>query len=514
MFNYIIRRLLLMIPTFIGTTLLVFFILMNAPGNPFDKARLDAMMQSASGSETVADNVGGAGEDGNSGLSPEAEEQLRKQFGLDKPIMVRYLIWMGLWERLIEEKVINFDYPYEITDLEYYDRYKISNPGNTKFKLGDFVTLSEQEKIKKEDPSFVARYQKVSLQKWLKVEKDENSEYIVLESGIGSDFKFSKEYSVLPLNPESQIYTWYQSKDWEVDKVEQEGNNQYDEGEEFEDLNENGKWDGAEPFSDKKTKTAYIAKRKFSGILQGDLGISDHFDRPVSELIGERVGISLYFGIIGFILSYAVCIPLGIAKAIKNGTRFDMLSSAIVFIGYSIPGYVLGATLLLYFSDIFPAGGMGSPSDVRATMGFFERIVDTLKYTFLPILAYAVGSFATLTVLMKNSVIENLSQDYVRTAFSKGLSEKRVIFYHAVRNSLIPIATGIGGLIGLFLTGSYLVEATFDIKGIGMLSYRALLNSDYAIVMAFLVLGTLVRLFGNLISDLCYALIDPRIRFK
>ena len=191
MFNYIIRRLLLMIPTFIGTTLLVFFILMNAPGNPFDKARLDAMMQSASGSETVADNVGGAGEDGNSGLSPEAEEQLRKQFGLDKPIMVRYLIWMGLWERLIEEKVINFDYPYEITDLEYYDRYKISNPGNTKFKLGDFVTLSEQEKIKKEDPSFVARYQKVSLQKWLKVEKDENSEYIVLESGIGSDFKFS-----------------------------------------------------------------------------------------------------------------------------------------------------------------------------------------------------------------------------------------------------------------------------------------------------------------------------------
>ena len=147
-------------------------------------------------------------------------------------------------------------------------------------------------------------------------------------------------------------------------------------------------------------------------------------------------------------------------------------------------------------------------------MGFFERIIDTLKYTFLPILAYAVGSFATLTVLMKNSLIENLSQDYVRTAFSKGLSEKRVIFYHAVRNSLIPIATQIGGLIGIFLTGSYLIEKTFDIKGIGMLSYRALLNSDYTIVMAFLVLGTLVRLFGNLISDLCYAAIDPRIRFK
>ena len=503
-----------MVPTFIGTTMLVFFILMNAPGNPFEKARLDAMQQMAGGGETVADSVGSGGEDGNSGLSPEAEEQLRKQFGLDKPVIVRYLIWMGLWKRLIDDKKINLDYPYEITDLDYYERYKVSNPGNTDFKLGDFVNLAEQEKFEKKDSQFEAIYQKVALQKWLKVKKDENGDYIVLESGAGSDFKFTNQYSELPRDPESDIYTWYKSKEWEVGEIEEDSNNKYDEGEEFTDLNKNGKWDSAEPFIDKKIKTAHITKHKFSGVLQGDLGVSDHFDKPVSDLIQERVGISLYFGIIGFILSYAVCIPLGIAKAIKNGTRFDMLSSAVVFIGYSIPGYVLGATLLLYFSDTFPAGGMGSDFEIREAMGFFEKIKDTLRYTFLPILAYAIGSFASLTVLMKNSVIENLSQDYVRTAFSKGLSEKRVIFYHAVRNSLIPIATGIGGLIGIFLTGSYLIEKTFDIHGIGMLSYRALLNSDYAIVMAFLVLGTLIRLFGNLISDLCYAAIDPRIRFK
>ena len=540
-----------MVPTFIGTTMLVFFILMNAPGNPFEKARLDAMQQMAGGGETVADSVGSGGEDGNSGLSPEAEEQLRKQFGLDKPVIVRYLIWMGLWKRLIDDKKINLDYPYEITDLDYYERYKVSNPGNTDFKLGDFITLAEQEKFEKKDSQFEAIYQKVALQKWLKVKKDENGDYIVLESGAGSDFKFTNQYSELPRDPESDIYTWYKSKEWEVGEIEEDSNNKYDEGEEFSDLNKNGEWDGAEPFIDKKSgtfikyynyqydegeeftdtnnngkwdsaepfidkkiKTAHITKHKFSGVLQGDLGVSDHFDKPVSDLIQERVGISLYFGIIGFILSYAVCIPLGIAKAIKNGTRFDMLSRAVVFIGYSIPGYVLGATLLLYFSDTFPAGGMGSDFEIREAMGFFEKIKDTLRYTFLPILAYAIGSFASLTVLMKNSVIENLSQDYVRTAFSKGLSEKRVIFYHAVRNSLIPIATGIGGLIGIFLTGSYLIEKTFDIHGIGMLSYRALLNSDYAIVMAFLVLGTLIRLFGNLISDLCYAAIDPRIRFK
>ena len=502
-----------MIPTFIGTTILVFFILMNAPGNPFDKALQEAMQQSVAGAETVADSTSGR-DDGNV-LSDEAIEQLRKQYSLDKPVIVRYLVWMGAWPRLIADKTINLEsYPYDLTDLQYFERYKISNPGSTEFKIGEFITLEEQEKFEEEDINFEALYQKVALQKWLKIDKNKEGEYIVLESGVGSDFNFTDRYSVLPLNPKTEIYTWYISKEWKVDKIEEKGNDKYDEGEEYSDTNKNGKWDEEEKFKDHKIKTAYITKHKFSGILQGDMGISDHFDQPVSDLIGERVGISLYFGIIGFILSYMVCIPLGIAKAIKNGTRFDMLSSAIVFIGYSIPGYVLGATLLLYFSDVFPAGGMGSPSDIRETMGFFERIIDTLKYTFLPILAYAVGSFATLTVLMKNSLIENLSQDYVRTAFSKGLSEKRVIFYHAVRNSLIPIATQIGGLIGIFLTGSYLIEKTFDIKGIGMLSYRALLNSDYTIVMAFLVLGTLVRLFGNLISDLCYAAIDPRIRFK
>ena len=125
-----------------------------------------------------------------------------------------------------------------------------------------------------------------------------------------------------------------------------------------------------------------------------------------------------------------------------------------------------------------------------------------------------VGAFATTTVLMKNSLMENLSQDYVRTAFAKGLSEKRVIFFHAVRNSLIPLATGIGSAIGVVLAGSYLIEKTFGIDGIGLLGFYALIDKDYNIMMGFLVIGVFIRLVGNLISDLTYALIDPRIRFK
>ena len=125
-----------------------------------------------------------------------------------------------------------------------------------------------------------------------------------------------------------------------------------------------------------------------------------------------------------------------------------------------------------------------------------------------------IGSFAFMTILMKNSLLENLSQDYVRTAFAKGLTERRVIFYHAVRNSLIPLATGIGGIIGTFLAGSYLIERTFGIDGIGLLSFNALLDRDYNIMMGFLVIAVAIRLLGNLISDLTYALVDPRIRFK
>ena len=142
------------------------------------------------------------------------------------------------------------------------------------------------------------------------------------------------------------------------------------------------------------------------------------------------------------------------------------------------------------------------------------KFIGQIKHALLPIMAYMVGGFATLTILMKNSLMENLSQDYVRTAFAKGLTEKRVVFFHAVRNSLIPLATGIGNTIGLFLAGSYLIEKIFGIDGIGLLGFYALIDKDYNIMMGFLVIGVFIRLVGNLISDLTYALIDPRIRFK
>ncbi|MEO8209209.1 MAG: ABC transporter permease subunit [bacterium] len=252
-------------------------------------------------------------------------------------------------------------------------------------------------------------------------------------------------------------------------------------------------------------------------LLKFDLGKSYVYQEPVLDVITSRFPISIYFGLIGFFLTYIVCIPLGVYKAVKNGSSFDIVTSILVFIGRSIPAFAFGAMMLVLFGggsfwDVFPLGGFRS-SDYES-LSFFGKIWDQLHHTFLPVLSYMIGNFAVLTILTKNSVIENLSQDYIRTAFSKGLSEKRVIFGHALRNSLIPIATGLGSAISLILAGSILIEKVFNINGIGLLSYDSIVQRDYPVVMGILVISTLLLLIGNIISDMIYAFVDPRIRFK
>jgi len=252
-------------------------------------------------------------------------------------------------------------------------------------------------------------------------------------------------------------------------------------------------------------------------VLHLNLGVSYVFAQPVWDVIKSRFPVSIYFGLIAIILEYSICVPLGVMKAVKNGSKFDVASSVLVFIGYSTPGWALGAVLLVLlgggsFWSVFPLGDFRSVNWEH--LSWWGKIVDQVYHTVLPIIAYIIGGFASLTVLMKNSLLENLGQDYVRTAFAKGLSEKRVIFVHALRNSLIPISTGIGGLLSLFMAGSYLIERTFNINGIGMLGYTSIIQRDYPVSLGFLVIGGLIGLTGAIISDMVYALVDPRIRFK
>jgi len=252
-------------------------------------------------------------------------------------------------------------------------------------------------------------------------------------------------------------------------------------------------------------------------VLHLDLGTSYIYQDPVWDVIRSRFPISIFLGLTGFLLSYIICIPLGVLKAVRHGSKFDVVSSALVFMGYSVPGWALGTALLVLFGggsfwSVFPLGGFRP--DNWDYLSVWGKITGQLHYMFLPVVCYMVGSFATLTILSKNSLMENLGQDYVRTAFAKGLNERRVIFKHALRNSLIPLVTGLGNVIGLILAGSFLIERVFNIDGMGYLGYTAILQRDYPVALGILVIDSLLMLVGNILSDIIYAMVDPRIRFK
>jgi microcin C transport system permease protein len=251
-----------------------------------------------------------------------------------------------------------------------------------------------------------------------------------------------------------------------------------------------------------------------SKVLVLDLGNSTRYSEPVWDIIKERFPISIFYGVATLILTYGVCIPLGIAKAIRHKSWFDNISSAIVFIGYAVPGYVVAIALLTALAaewELFPLGGF--VSDDFDDLAPDEQLWDVLKHAVLPLLSYLAGSFAVTTLMMKNSLMDNLAADYVRTAIAKGLTFRGAVFRHALRNSLVPLATSFGNNIALIVTGSFLIEKIFDIDGFGLLGFESLVERDYPVVMGILVISSLLFMVGNILSDLCVALVDPRVKF-
>ena len=413
-----------MIPTFLGSTILVFVILQIAPGGPIERAIMELQM----GGEEAGTSL--SGEMGSSVLPESAMKELKRFYGFDKPIYQRYLIWLGLWPREIKHREV--------------------------------LIPASQSYIEK-------RVGKRNGEIWrVNIQHSSNGKLIVLETD----------------NSESEV--WHAS----IDSVKKNG-----------------------------TIEGVVFQKEISGILTGNLGKSYIYAKPVTEVMAPRFRISLLLGVTGMLLTYLVCIPLGIRKAISHGSAFDLVTSVIIFVAYSIPGWALGGVLLVLmgggsFLDLFPLGGIQSPKEIWDQMTLFQKIIDQIHHMILPIIAWSIGSFATLTVLMKNGLLENLSQDYIRTAFSKGLSENKVIWTHAIRNSIIPIAANIGQIIGVVIAGSYFIERVFNIEGFGKMAFEAVLQRDYPITLGFLVIVVLIRLLGNIISDFSLALADPRIRFK
>lgn len=250
-------------------------------------------------------------------------------------------------------------------------------------------------------------------------------------------------------------------------------------------------------------------------LLVLDFGESTRYYEPVLDMIAERLPVSMFYGGMTFLIAYLVSIPLGYYKAVKHNTAFDNASSVLIFVGYALPGYVVGILLLSVFSfhlDWFPMGGFTSDDfDDLDTKG--AMIKDVLWHAVLPLICYVIGDFATLTITMKNNLMENLSADYIRTAIAKGLPFKDAVRKHAMQNSLIPLASHFGNSLLFFLTGSFLIEVVFNIDGIGLLGYEAIMERDYPVVMAIVALNAALLLVGNIVSDICVALVDPRVRF-
>jgi microcin C transport system permease protein len=260
---------------------------------------------------------------------------------------------------------------------------------------------------------------------------------------------------------------------------------------------------------------AVLFMPKFDGLLQGSLGKSSKYQDPVWDMILQRMPVSLFFGGLAMILIYTVCLPLGMLKAIKHRTWLDNVSSVMVFVGYAVPGYALGALLVVFVAAKlrwFALGGF--VSDGFDELEFWGKIRDLAYHGTLPLICYVIGSFAMMTMLMKNNLMDNLAADYVRTAIAKGTGFRTAVLRHAFRNSIIPIATTIGANLMLLVSGSILIERVFDINGFGLLSFNAILEFDQPVIMGVLFVSATLMLIGNVVSDLCVALVDPRVSYR
>jgi microcin C transport system permease protein len=261
----------------------------------------------------------------------------------------------------------------------------------------------------------------------------------------------------------------------------------------------------------------------WDGFLAFKFGNSFYRNKSVLELVMEKLPVSASLGVASFFITYIICIVLGVAKAVNHEKRFDTASSLVILVGYSVPGFVLAIFLIVFFgpgdgaiAHMIPLSGLtsaGTPG--YETWSFARKLADYLHHLAAPLLCYIIGSFATLTMLTKNAVLEEVKKQYVITARAKGLPERIILYKHILKNSLIPLVTGFpSGFLAMFFTGSLLLEQIFTLDGLGLLSYQAVIQRDYPIVLGSLYIFSLLALVGQLLTDISYVIIDRRISFE
>jgi len=413
---YFIRRLLLLLPTLIGATLVVFGLTRIVPGGPMEKAMQQALAMG---------DRGGGGRDAGGSMSDEQKEQLALLYGFDQPYLRAYVDWLGVWPREEQKQYVKFE------------------DGKNEMPVTLKVLLPRDQ--------------------W-----KPNNAYKVTQATVTRDGKLST-----------------------------------------------GDEDGWKARWEPEKKRVAVFRPQFHGILQGNFGNSTSYNLDVVQMMLSKMPVSLFYGLATFLLTYLVCIPLGIVKAIKHRTVLDNATSVLIFIGYAIPGFLLGSMLVVYLAarmDWFPTDGFVSENFASLSLG--GKLWDITHHAVLPLTCYMISNFALMTMMMKNNLMDNLAADYVRTAIAKGASYRRAVLGHALRNSLIPIATTLGNVTLVFVTGSMLIERIFQIDGFGLLMIQSISDRDFPLVMGIITLDVILIVLGNILSDFFVAVTDPRVRFE
>ncbi|MEM7163869.1 MAG: ABC transporter permease subunit [Planctomycetota bacterium] len=508
MLNYFGRRILLVPVTFIAITLMVYAILRVAPGGPIEQ--LEAQLRGTAAESGAA----AAGGPDTQGLDEDAKEELRRYYNLDRPIIVGYLQWLGVWQKTkekrvpLEERRADEAFWGRADSLlsEYRSAHDAFDATLARVKwteVGENLFRPVTDAVRQTDTSFFAQADTL-LQAGLPKRKElrkhlESAGYQLVDTTYyapATGTLSAAEQATL-----AQLVAERQASAASLEELEA--------------------WISPRSIGVTSTFSLVHQNRQFSGILQGDFGDSFQYNKSAIDVIVSKFPISIFLGLIGYFSAWFICIPLGVFKAIRHRSHADTITSVAVFIGYATPGWVACLLLLIYFGggsyfDVVPLGGFRSQDwDLWWENGEYWRcVVDQCHHMAVPVFGYLIASFAAMTILMKNSLLENLGADYVRTAFSKGLPERRVILVHTLRNSMIPITASVGRSLGLVFAGSFLIEKTCNIPGMGLLGFNAILQRDFPIILGTLVFLVLIQLIGNIISDVIWALIDPRIRFQ
>lgn len=528
MYAYILKRLFLMIPTLIGVITIFFFISEFVPGGPYDQVM--GMIRGNNEPQGEVAMAVAPGEHQKMGINidPKEEQRIKRIYELNRSRWERYLRTL-LWfkhdsitsslevDSQSAERVavgrkkyfvlrLGMDSKPEFTVFEnsYVENKANQHLAHYNFEkntLTDLHTGIEKDSLLLNDNGLPEGYSPLDLNYNVDANNIQLGNYFFTPSGMclndsvlklipipsHAEYEIISDLKIMPdgsrIRMDVPRWELYLTQDW---------------------------------------KTAICDWNNWHGFFLLKFPDSIRYKKPAYEVIISKLPVSIRLGVITFFLTYLICITLGIAKAVRDGTPFDAVTSMIILVGYSIPGFVLAVFLLKcfgpnepLFANWIPLSGMHSTGSVYEMMGPMQRFWDNVWHMVAPIVCFSIGSFAMLTFLTKNSILEHTNKLYAVAARARGLSERRVLYKHILRNSLIPLVTGFpAGFLMMFFGGSLLIEKIFNLDGIGLLGFTALTSSDFPLLMSNLFMFTLIGLLARLITDICYVFVDPRISFE